>query len=121
MLSIYWDHEMVSRKEASMPQFVKVGTKTDFESLNAGKLVRAGGQSIAILKAGGNLCAIENTCPHAGGQLAEGSSAGEVVTCPWHVSRFNVKTGALVGPPATRGLKSFPVRVTGNDVEVQID
>jgi len=121
MLSIYWDYEMVGRKEASMPQFVKVGTKTDFESLNTGKLVQAGGQNIAIFKAGGNFCAIENTCPHAGGPLAEGSIAGEVVTCPWHGSRFNVKTGALVGPPATRGVKSFPVRVTGNDVEVQIE
>src|SRR5262245_2263824 len=85
-LSIYRDYEMVGRKEASMPQFVKVGTKTDFESLNTGKLVQAGGQNIAIFKAGGNFCAIENTCPHAGGPLAEGSIAGEVVTCPWHRS-----------------------------------
>src|SRR5262247_1889717 len=112
---------MVGRKEASMPQFVKVGTKTDFESLNTGKLVQVGRQNIAIFRAGGNFCAIENTYQHAGGPLAEGSIAGEVVTCPWHGSRFNVKTGALVGPPATHGVKSFPVRMTGNDVEVQID
>lgn len=104
-----------------MPRFVKVGTMADFENLTAGKLAQFGEQSIAIFKMGGSLYAIENTCPHAGGPLAEGPLEGEVVTCPWHGSRFNVKTGAVLGPPATRGVKSFPVRMTGNDVEVQID
>lgn len=103
-----------------MAHFVKVGTKADFEGLRAGKLVQAAGQSIAIFKLGESYWAIENTCPHAGGPLAEGTLAGEVVTCPWHGSRFNVKTGAVLSPPAARGVKSFPVRVAGNDVEVGI-
>jgi len=103
-----------------MAQFVKVGTKAELEGLEAGKLVQAGEQSIAFFNLGGSYYAIENTCPHAGGPLAEGSLAGEVVTCPWHASRFNVKTGAVLAPPAAQGVKSFPVRVTGNDVEVQI-
>ena len=103
-----------------MLQFVKVGSKRDFEGLAGGKLVEAGGQKIAVFSVGGNYYAIENTCPHAGGPLAEGPLEGDVVTCPWHGSRFNVKTGAVLKPPATRGVKSFPVRVTGNEVEVQI-
>ena len=103
-----------------MAQFVKVGTTAEFEGLKTGKLVQAGGQSLAIFKVGGNYYAIENTCPHAGGPLAEGTLAGEEVTCPWHGSRFNVKTGAVLGPPATRGVKGFPVRITGNDVEVEV-
>lgn len=103
-----------------MAQFVKVGTKADFEGLKGGKLVKAAGEQIALFKLGDGYYAIENTCPHAGGPLSEGPLAGDVVTCPWHGSRFNVMTGALLGPPATRGVKSFPVRVTENDVEVQI-
>jgi len=47
--------------------------------------------------------------------------AGEEVIRPWHGSRFNLKTGAVITPPALQGVKSFPVRVTGNDVEVEID
>ena len=35
--------------------------------------------------------------------------AGEEVICPWHGSRFNVKTGAVMTPPAQQGVKSFPV------------
>ncbi len=104
-----------------MGQFVKVGTKADFEDLEGGKLVQAGSQSIAIFSLGANLYAIENTCPHRGGPLSQGMMVGEEVICPWHGSRFNVKTGAVLIPPAQQGVKSFPVRVTGDDVEVEIE
>lgn len=103
-----------------MAQFVKVGTKSDLDNLQGGKLVEAGGQSIAIFNVGGSYYAIDNTCTHRGGPLAEGMLAGEVVTCPWHGAQYNVKTGAVLSPPAPQGVKSYPVRVTGNDVEVQI-
>ena len=104
-----------------MAQFVKAGTVADFEDLEAGKRLEVGGQSIAIFNIAGTYYAIENTCPHRGGPLAEGMMAGEEVICPWHGSRFNVKTGAVLTPPAQRGVKSFPVRVTGSDVEVEIE
>ncbi len=104
-----------------MGQFVKVGNKAEFEDLAAGKLVEAAGQSIAIFNLGGTYYAIENTCPHRGGPLAEGVLAGEEVICPWHGSRFNVKTGAVLAPPARQGVKSFPVRVAGDDVEVEME
>ncbi len=104
-----------------MAKFVKVGNRSEFQDLEAGKLVDAGGQSIAIFDLGGNYYAIENTCPHRGGPLAEGEMNGEEVICPWHGARFNIKTGAVVAPPASQGVKSFPVRVTGDDVEVEIE
>ena len=104
-----------------MGQFVKVGARAEFEGLEAGKLVQAGGQSIAIFNMGGSYYAIENTCPHRGGPLSEGAIAGDEVTCPWHGSRFNIKTGAVITPPARQGVKSFPVRIAGDDVEVEIE
>jgi nitrite reductase/ring-hydroxylating ferredoxin subunit len=105
-----------------MGQFVKVGTRTEFEGLEAGtQLVQAGGKSIAIFRLGGAYYAIENTCPHRGGPLSEGEVEDDVVTCPWHGSRFNIKTGALLTPPARDGVKSFPVRIAGDDVEVEIE
>jgi nitrite reductase/ring-hydroxylating ferredoxin subunit len=53
--------------------------------------------------------------------LSEGEVEDDVVTCPWHGSRFNIKTGALLTPPAREGVKSFPVRIAGDDVEVEIE
>jgi nitrite reductase/ring-hydroxylating ferredoxin subunit len=98
-----------------MTQFVKVGSRAEFEDLEGGKVIEADGQCIAVFNIGGSYYAIENTCPHRGGPLAEGMVTGEEVICPWHGSRFNVKTGSVVTPPARQGVKSFPVRVTGND------
>ena len=88
------------------------------ERLEAGKLVEAAGQRIAVFNAGGKYWAIEDRCHHRGGPLSEGMLAEEEVICPWHGSRFNVKTGAVLTPPAQRNVKSFPVRIVGTDVEV---
>lgn len=39
---------------------------------------------------------IDNTCPHAGGNLAAGEVVGGVVTCPWHHWRFNLDSGVCI-------------------------
>jgi len=103
-----------------LAQFVKVTTRAEFEELEGGRVVEVGGQKIAIFNVGGRYYAIENTCPHRGGPLAEGKIEGDEVICPWHGSRFNVQTGAVLEPPARQGVRSFAVRVTGDDVEVEI-
>ena len=104
-----------------MEQFAKIGTTAELEELEVGKLVEAGGHGIAIFNLDGKYYAIEDTCPHRGGPLSEGMLAEDEVICPWHGSRFKVKTGAVLTPPAQRNVKSFPVRVFGNDVEVEIE
>ena len=104
-----------------MSQFVRVGTRGEFEGLEARKFVEAGGHRIAIFDISGSYYAIEDTCPHRGGPLSEGNMAGHEVTCPWHGSRFNIKTGAVVHPPARQGVRSFPVRIAGDDLEVEIE
>jgi len=104
-----------------MGQFVRVASKAELDELEGGKLVEVGGRAIAIFNLGGRYYAIDNVCPHRGGPLSEGTIAGDDVICPWHGARFSIKTGAVLGPPAMQGVKSFPVRVTGEVVEVEIE
>ncbi len=52
-----------------MGLFVKVVTTQELDALEAGKLVEAAGQRIAIFNLGGKYRAIEDTCPHRGGPL----------------------------------------------------
>jgi hypothetical protein len=40
-------------------------------------------------------------------------------TCPWHGAKFDIRTGAGRGPPAGPAVKSYPVRVTGADIEIE--
>lgn len=41
-------------------------------------------------------------------------------TCPWHGAKFDIRTGAGRGPPAGQAVKSYPVRVTGADIEIEV-
>ena len=52
--------------------------------------------------------------------LSEGELAGAEVTCPWHGATFDIRTGAVLGPPAPQGVKSYLVRVTGANVEIEV-
>jgi len=103
-----------------MADCVKVAKANEIEP-NYCKLVEVQGKKFALFNVDGKFYAIDNTCTHRGGPLSEGDLKGDEVTCPWHGSRFNVKTGSVLTPPARQGVKIFPVRVTGDDVEVEIE
>jgi len=66
----------------------------------------------------GDVCALANTCTHLGGPLAEGSRDGDVVTCPWHGSRFDLCTGAVVEGPAVFAQPRIEVREREGKIEV---
>ncbi len=87
----------------------------------SGKVVEAEGETIALLNVEGTFYAIGNTCHHRGGPLGEGSLEGNTVTCPWHGAQFNVTTGEVLAPPAATGVKSYPVRVEGEDVLIEFE
>jgi nitrite reductase/ring-hydroxylating ferredoxin subunit len=103
-----------------MGRFVKVAT-TDEMADQPAKCVEVDGQKIAVFKTEGAFCAVSDTCAHRGGPLSEGDLEGAVVTCPWHGAKFDVRTGSVVGPPARTGVKSYPVKVTGTDIEVELE
>jgi nitrite reductase/ring-hydroxylating ferredoxin subunit len=95
--------------------------KTQDVPPGTGKVVEVEGHSIALFNVAGTFHAIDNTCTHVGGPLGEGELAEEVVTCPWHEAKFNVKTGDVLGPPARKGVRSFPLKVQGEEVLVELD
>jgi nitrite reductase/ring-hydroxylating ferredoxin subunit/uncharacterized membrane protein len=69
--------------------------------------------------AAGKVCAVAGTCSHLGGPLAEGSRDGEVVTCPWHGSRFDLCSGRVVEGPAVFPLPRYEARVEGGMIELR--
>src|SRR3989442_15952978 len=102
-----------------MPKFMKVATTDELEDQQA-KLVEVEGQKIALFRVGEAFHALSDTCTHRGGPLSEGTVEGAEVTCPWHGARFDIKTGAVMGPPAGREVRSYPGRVTGADIEIEV-
>lgn len=87
-----------------------------------GKLTRVevGGVPVVVLRHGEQLVALAATCSHAGGPLDEGELVEQdVVKCPWHGSRFQMKTGKVVDGPATISQPTYDVRVQGGQVELK--
>jgi 3-phenylpropionate/trans-cinnamate dioxygenase ferredoxin subunit len=102
-----------------MPKFMKVTTTDELEDQQA-KLVEAEGEKIALFRLDGAFYALSDTCTHRGGPLSEGTVEGAEVACPWHAARFDIKTGAVMGPPAGREVRSYPVRVADADIEIEV-
>ncbi len=86
--------------------FVPVAREEALGDGRSGLEVQVGGRTYALFRAArnGGVHAIDGTCPHAGGSLAEGAVSGNVVTCPLHGWRFDTCTGCSLDQP-------------GNDIE----
>jgi nitrite reductase (NADH) small subunit len=74
---------------------------------------------VALFNVEGTIYALDNTCPHAGGPLGEGKLNGELVECPWHGWRYNVRTGERPENPDFK-VACYPVQVDGTRILVSI-
>lgn len=82
------------------------------------KVVRLDDVAIAVFHLDDGYCAIEDVCTHDGGPLAEGKLDGDVIECPRHGAKFNVKTGAVLAMPATTPVPTYTVRIVGDEIQV---
>ena len=82
------------------------------------KIVRLDDQPVAIFHLDDGYYAIDDVCTHDGGPVAEGPLEGQVIECPRHGARFDVKTGAVLCLPATAPIPIYAVRVDGDDIQV---
>jgi 3-phenylpropionate/trans-cinnamate dioxygenase ferredoxin component len=82
------------------------------------KVVRLDDEEIAIFNLAGRYYAMDDVCTHDGGPLAEGVIDGEVIECPRHGARFDIKTGAVLAMPATLPVPTYAVRVEGGEIQV---
>ena len=84
------------------------------------KLVEVDGKKIALFNVGGHFYALDDTCTHRGGPLSQGAFDAQGVTCPWHGSKFDLKTGQVLHPPATRPVTAYRVVVEGDRVKLEV-
>src|SRR4051794_17794409 len=84
-----------------------------------GKTVAVGKKLIAVFCSGGQHLAIDDTCPHMGASLSGGCVENGIVTCPWHAWRFRLADGAWADNPRIK-IGCYPVRVVGDDVQVEV-
>jgi nitrite reductase/ring-hydroxylating ferredoxin subunit len=69
--------------------------------------VAAGGLTLAVFNAGGQIHVTDDACTHGPGSLSEGYLEGEVIECNFHQGCFNVRTGEVVAPPCMVPIKTY--------------
>ncbi|VAW14881.1 Naphthalene 1,2-dioxygenase system ferredoxin component [hydrothermal vent metagenome] len=80
-----------------------------------------GGRAFAVYRCPrGEFFATDGLCTHAQVHLADGLVMDDLIECPMHNGRFNYKTGKAMGAPACVDLVTYPVRVKGGMVQIDI-
>jgi nitrite reductase/ring-hydroxylating ferredoxin subunit len=83
--------------------------------------VRAGDRDIVVTRIADVVYAVEDRCSHAGCPFSEDSEIdGPIVVCDCHGSEFDIRSGVVVRPPASRPIATFPARVTDGIIEVDL-
>ena len=98
--------------------FAKVADTTDIQPSHM-KEVQIDGESICIVNVDGKYYAIGNICTHEGGPLVDGTLKGYEVECPWHASKFDVRTGEVTNPPASESEPVYQIKVDGNNILIK--
>lgn len=100
-------------------EFIKAGK---LESIKEGEVTsvetRIG--RIGLTRIKDEILAFQDGCTHDDAPLNEGELEGEEITCPRHGAVFNIRSGEALQMPATEDIEVYPVRINGDDVEVDI-
>jgi len=87
-------------------------TLCEFSELTSGsgKYVEIGGFQLGVFLDKGQVYVTDNTCPHAGGNLADGRIVEGCIVCPWHNWPFHLANGQLRGSPGV-AISTYRTRI----------
>lgn len=102
-----------------MSRYVQVATVGD---IDAGQhiAVCAAGVQLLLARHNDNYYAVRNECTHQKSELSGGIQKGCYLFCPLHGLRFDLRDGSSKGKLANGTLPTYPVRVSGDSIEVQV-
>ncbi len=95
----------------------------DVEELDDGECVGVEllGNEVALIRTGGRFYAIEDRCTHRDAPLSSGMVEGCTIICPLHGAEFDLESGEPLSGPATKGVKTYPVKIEGGKVYVEVE
>ncbi len=84
------------------------------------KPFRVRGHEVLICNVDGEFSAIEDVCTHDGAALDQGELSGHCIVCPRHGATFDVRTGAVLALPAVIPLRTYGLRLDGDDILIDL-
>ena len=98
-----------------MASWKKVASAADLVST---KSVSVNGEPVALFRTEEGIFALDDICSHEYSLLSEGDVWAGEVYCQKHGSRFNLRTGAVTGLPATKPVRTWDVKVEDGEIWV---
>jgi len=74
------------------------------------------GSILAVYRVGEQVYATDDLCSHGDASLSDGFVEGYDVVCPFHMGRFDIRTGEATGEPCHLAIKAYTLRIEGDDV-----
>jgi 3-phenylpropionate/trans-cinnamate dioxygenase ferredoxin component len=105
-----------------MGRWVKVAERSALPKRGLAR-VTAEGEEICLVMTGDDaVYALKDQCSHEDYPLSDGElmSDGKRVECIYHGAKFDIASGRAVALPAIRPVKTYPVKVEGADVLVEL-
>ena len=82
--------------------------------------VDAAGKDLALYSVEGQVYATDNICTHGHARLCDGFLEGFEIECPLHQGKFDIRDGRPTCEPVTVPVRSYPVKIEGGRVFVDL-
>jgi 3-phenylpropionate/trans-cinnamate dioxygenase ferredoxin component len=82
--------------------------------------VEVGETPVCLINLDGEFYAINDVCTHEDASLSDGEIHGDEIECPLHGGAFDIRTGQPVAFPVVVPIKTYGVRIVGDEVQVAV-
>src|SRR5215472_13930476 len=79
------------------------------------------GSPVALYRLGNEVFATAGICTHALALLSDGFVEDGKIECPLHQGQFDIRSGKALCAPVTEGLRTYAVKLDGNDVCIDME
>lgn len=79
-----------------------------------------GDERVCVANADGVIYAIRDNCTHQDYPMHEGTVEGVEIECAWHGARFDLATGHATRLPAIRPIRTYEVKIEGDEIFVAL-
>lgn len=92
------------------------------DEVGAGRTLKVeqGDLVLAVYNVDGEFFVTDDACTHGPGSLSEGDLYGDIIECNFHGGQFNVRTGAVAGPPCMEPIKTYKVSVEDGNIFIEV-
>ena len=84
---------------------------------NSSKIIIQNNIPITVYKINNKIFALDNRCPHRGASLGDGIIENNIIECPLHQWKFNIKTGKCLLNSKVK-VKSYKVEEIGKKIKI---